>query len=523
MQLNFHYFLPELVLIGTVLAMLVADFFGGAKRLGIFPIMAFLGMAGMMSAVALTAHLPPATFFDGMVATDAIGRFFKYVFGISGILGVVLSMRSPEVEKTDQASYYTLLTALVLGMMLLGSANHLLMLYLALEMVSVLSYILTGALRGVRRSSEAALKYVIYGGVASGIMAYGLSLLYGMTGTMAFPEIAAFLKANAVSRPALFTAILLIMGGIGFKIASFPFHMWCPDVYEGAPTPFTAFLSVGPKAAGFAALIRFFVVGLTQAGDAGFLPLKPVGLVELLTVLSIATMTIGNLAALWQNNMKRLLAYSSIAHAGYLLMGFAALNTEALNAILFYLVVYLIMNIGAFLVVLIIANQLGVEDIAGYKGLGRRGGKGAFLAIVMTVFMFSLTGIPPMAGFIGKFYLFGTVLKAGLYGLAVVGVLNSVVSLYYYVRVVKVMFFDDPDDARAVTLPAAAQTWLVTGLAALTLYLGLFWNGLATVTVRSTGLHAAAFVPPPVVAPVTPPPPAVAPVPAPAAPTPPTQ
>jgi NADH-quinone oxidoreductase subunit N len=234
-----------------------------------------------------------------------------------------------------------------------------------------------------------------------------------------------------------------------------------------------------------------------------------VGLVELLTVLSIATMTIGNLAALWQNNLKRLLAYSSIAHAGYLLMGFAALNAEALNAVLFYLVVYLIMNIGAFLVVLMIANQLGVEDIGGYKGLGRRGGKGTYLALVMTVFMFSLTGIPPMAGFIGKFYLFGAVLKAGLYALAIAGVLNSVVSLYYYVRVVKVMFFDAPDDARAVALPVASQTALVSGLAVLTLYLGLFWNGLATVIVKSTGLHAAVYVPPPVSAP---PAPAVAPV-----------
>lgn len=504
MRQNFVYFLPELILIATILFMLVVDFVAGARKKGLYPVIALVGLAGMMAAVAGTAHLAPTTFFDGMVSTDALGRFFKYVFGISGVLGVFMSTRSVEIEKADHPSYYTLLMALVLGMMLLGSANNLLMLYLSLEMVSVLSYILTGSLRGVRRSSEAALKYVIYGGVASGIMAYGLSLLYGMTGTMAFPEIAAFLKANAVSRSALFTAILFIMGGIGFKIASFPFHMWCPDVYEGAPTPFTAFLSVGPKAAGFAALIRFFIVGLAEPGQGGvFIAVKAVGWPELIAVLSIATMTIGNLAALLQDNMKRLLAYSSIAHAGYLLMGFAALNGEALTAILFYMVVYLIMNIGAFLVVLLVANQLGIEDIKGYKGLGRRGGRGTYLALLMTVFMFSLTGIPPMAGFIGKFYLFGAVLKAGLYMLAIVGVLNSVVSLYYYVRVVKVMFFDPPDDQRDFLMPATtAPAWILTGLAALTLYFGLFWNGLANVTSRSTGLYAAAFVPPP----VTPPP-----------------
>jgi NADH-quinone oxidoreductase subunit N len=293
------------------------------------------------------------------------------------------------------------------------------------------------------------------------------------------------------------------MGGLGFKIASFPFHMWCPDVYEGAPTPFTAFLSVGPKAAGFAALIRFFIVGMTEPGQTGFLLVKSVGVVEMLTVLAIATMTIGNLAALVQNNMKRLLAYSSIAHAGYLLMGFAALNTEALNAVLFYLVVYLIMNIGAFLVVLVISNQLGIEDINGYKGMGRRGGRGTFLAIVMTIFMFSLTGIPPLAGFIGKFYLFGAVMRAEMYGLAIAGVLNSVVSLYYYVRVVKVMFFDAPDDQRDIQIGSTSQTWVVTALAGLTLYLGLFWNGLATLTVKSTGMHLAAFVPPAVAEPAT--------------------
>lgn len=501
MKQNLHYFLPELVLIGTVLLLIVADFLVGAKKRGLYPFLAFVGITGMMVAVAATSNLPPATFFGGMVTTDALGRFFKLIFGVSGLLGIMMSAKSTEVEKADQASYYTLLTALVLGMMLLGTSNNLLMLYLSLEMVSVLSYILTGSLRGVRRSSEAALKYVIYGGVASGIMAYGLSLLYGMTGTMAFPEIAAFLKSNAVSRPALFTSLLLIMGGIGFKIAAFPFHMWCPDVYEGAPTPFTAFLSVGPKAAGFAALIRFFVVGMTEPGQTGFLLVKPAGIVELLSVLAIATMTVGNLTALMQNNMKRLLAYSSIAHAGYLLMGFAALNNEALNAVLLYLVVYLIMNIGAFLIVLVVAHQLGIEDINGYKGLGRRGGRGTYLAVLMTIFMFSLTGIPPMAGFIGKFYLFGAVMKAGLYGLAIAGVLNSVVSLYYYVRVVKVMFFDAPEDNRSVQIASASQAFVVTALAGLTLYLGLFWNGLATVTGKSTGMHVAAFVPPAVTEP----------------------
>lgn len=488
MRQNFVYFFPELVLIGTILVLLLVDFFAGDKPKRLYRVIALVGLGGMMIANALSSSLPPAHFFSGMVTFDTMGCFFKFLFGIAGILGVILSGHSSEMDKTDTPSFYTLLIALVLGMMLLATSNHLLMLYLSLEMVSVLSYILTGSVRGARRSSEAALKYVIYGGVASGIMAYGISILYGLTGSLSLPEIAAFLKVNPVSRPLLFTSILFMMAGFGYKIAVFPFHMWCPDVYEGAPTPFTAFLSVGPKAAGFAILIRFFLTALAEPSGTSFVSVRPIAWPELIAVLSVATMTVGNLAALGQNNLKRLLAYSSIAHAGYMLMGFAALSQEALTAILFYLVVYLVMNIGAFLIVIVVKDQLGTEEMGGYKGLGRRGGHGSYLAILMTIFLFSLTGIPPFAGFIGKFYLFGAVLRSGLYWLAIIGVLNSVISLYYYVRVVKVMFFDPPNDARRVVIPLVSQSWVASGLAGLTLYLGIFWNGLAVVAARSTGM-----------------------------------
>lgn len=488
MKQDFLYFLPELVLVATIVVLLFADFFIGLKRKGVYPALAFLGIAGMMAANAVIASKPPTHFFSGMVTFDAMGHFFKYIFGVAGLLGIILSAGSQEIERADPPSYYTLTVALVLGMMLLATSNHMLMIYLSLEMVSVLSYILTGSVRGVRRSSEAALKYVIYGGVASGIMAYGISILYGLTGAMNLAEIAAFLKTHAVSRPLLFTSILLMMAGFGYKIAAFPFHAWCPDIYEGAPTPFTALLSVGPKAAGFAILIRFFILALAQPSEAGFVAIKPVGWPQLMALLSIGTMTWGNLAALGQKNMKRMLAYSSIAHAGYMLMGFAALNQEALSAILFYMVVYLLMNIGAFLVVILVANQLQTEDLDGYRGLGRRGGLGTPLAVMMAIFLFSLTGIPPLAGFIGKFYLFGAVVRSGLYTLAVIGVLNSVVSLYYYVRVIKVMFFDEPEDGRRFALPVFSQSCAVSCLAILTLYFGLFWNGLAQVVAKSTGL-----------------------------------
>ena len=491
MKANFAYFLPELVLIGTIVVLLVTDFFVGAKRKSLYPLWAVLGLALSMAVNCRSAGLEPTSFFSGMVAFDPMARFFKYIFGLVGILGVLISKNSSDLDQADQPSYYTLLIALVLGMTLLSTSNHTLMLYLSLEMVSVLSNIMTASVRGVRRSSEAALKYVIYGGVASGVMAYGLSILYGLTGTMILPEMAAFIQTHAVSRPLLFTSVLFVMAGLGFKVASVPFHMWCPDVYEGAPTPFTAFLSVGPKAAGFAALIRFFVGGLSVSGlpaNGAFVLAKQAGWIGLLSFLAIATMTLGNLAAIGQKNIKRFLAYSSIAHAGYLMMGLAALNQEAIKAVLFYVVVYLLMNLGAFLVVILVANELGTEEINDYRGLGRRGGQGTILGLMMAVFLFSLTGLPPLAGFIGKFYLFGAVIRSGLYGLAIVGVLNSVVSLYYYTRVVKLMFFDEPLDQRSFRITNSVSTALVSGMAFFTIYLGLFWNQLADWVSRSAAL-----------------------------------
>jgi len=419
-----------------------------------------------------------------MLTLDPMGHFFKYLFGVVALLALLLSVRSREVERTDPPSYYALLVAITFGMSLLSASTNLLMIYLSLEVVSVLSYVLTGYVRGSRRSVEAALKYVIYGGVASGVMAYGFSLLYGMTGSLDLTEIAHYLQTHAINRSTLFLSIVLSMAGFAFKTAVFPFQMWCPDVYEGAPTPFTAFLSVGPKAAGFAVLIRFFLTALGDTGGERFVDVKSVGWPALMAILSIATMTLGNLAAIGQKNLKRLLAYSSIAHAGYILMGFAALNTESLRAILFYLTVYAIMNLGAFLVVIVVSNQIDVEDLDGYRGLGRRGGLGTLLAVCLSIFLFSLTGIPPFAGFIGKFYLFGAVMRAGLYGLAIIGVLNSVVSLYYYVRVIKVMFFEAPADTHPMPMPLFRHSGAAALLAFLTLFLGLFWNQLA-VWVRS--------------------------------------
>ena len=294
----------------------------------------------------------------------------------------------------------------------MAEAANLLMAYLALEFVSLTSYILTGFLRHNRRSQEAALKYLIYGGVASGTMVYGMSWIFGITGSLDFGAINSALSAPG-HLPVLtvFIALVLILAGLGYKIASVPFHMWAPDVYTGAPIPITTFLAVGSKAAGFALLTRFFYPAISRLGAGGnWQPLNGVDWPQLLLVVCVITMTLGNLAALQQTNMKRLLAYSSIAQAGYALMGIVILTNDGIRAMLFYLFAYYVMDAGAFLVVMIVANATGREDIEAYRGLAWRGG--AVPAIALAIFLLSLTGIPATIGFIGKFYIFAAVIRS---------------------------------------------------------------------------------------------------------------
>jgi len=283
---------------------------------------------------------------------------------------------------------------------------------------------------------------------------------------------------------ALFIALVLTLAGFGYKIAAVPFHMWAPDVYQGAPIPVTAFLSVGSKAAGFALLIRFFYPALSHPTSTGTWATVPgVDWPTLVLVLSMITMTLGNFAALSQQNLKRLLAYSSIAHAGYVLMGFVVLSNDGLRAMLFYLVAYYLMNIGAFLVVMIVANSTGREDVDGYRGLAWRGG--AAPAVAMAVFLFSLAGLPPLGGFIGKFYLFAAVIERQFYWLALVGVLNSVVSLYYYARIVKAMFLDQPQGNEGAVTVGLQDGCVLWTLAAATLALGLYWSPVMGLVERS--------------------------------------
>jgi NADH-quinone oxidoreductase subunit N len=476
------YFYPEGILILTIIVVFVADLFVHDKeRLGDI---ALLGAALAFFTSAQLSGWGEGWLFHRLIVLDNFAVFFKLLLSLATMGAVWMSLGSNEIKGPNQGEYYGLLLSAALGMFLMASAANLLMAYLALEFVSLTSYVLTGYLRHNRRSGEAALKYLIYGGVASGAMIYGMSWIFGLAGSMDYAEInAAFTQAEPNS-VALFIALVLILAGFGYKIAAVPFHMWAPDVYHGAPIPVTAFLAVGSKAAGFALLMRFFYPAISTAGEGGswhFLP--GVEWPQLLLITSMVTMTLGNLAALNQHNLKRLLAYSSIAHAGYALMGFVVLNDEGLRAMLFYLVAYYLMTLGAFLVVMIVANNTGREDMEGYRGLAWRGG--AVPAVAMAIFLFSLTGLPPLAGFIGKFYLFAAVVKEQFYFLALVGILNSVVSLYYYARIVRTMFLDFPvGDEGEVTLDWHNGSFLVP-LSVLTVVIGVYWAPLIDLADRS--------------------------------------
>jgi NADH-quinone oxidoreductase subunit N len=486
---------PELILVATAIAIFLADLVVAKKEhLGA---LALFGCAGALVA-SIGFRLPfsdrwlvqglfgwgEGWLYSRMVIVDDFAVFFKLIFALAAFVTVWMSLGSLEVQDADEGEYYGLVLASTVGLFYMASAANLLMAYLALELVSLTSYVLTGYLRRNRRSGEAALKYLIYGGVASAVMIFGMSWLYGLAGSLDYQKINATLLHGNVEPLTVFVAIVLVLAGFGYKIASVPFHMWAPDVYQGAPIPVTAFLSVGSKAAGFALLIRLFYPGLSTPTEGdGWRFLAGANWPELMLVICMVTMTLGNLAALQQQNVKRLLAYSSIAHAGYTLMGFVVLNDAGLRAMLFYLVTYYLMNLGAFLVVMVVANSTGREDLDGFRGLAWRGG--AVPAVAMAIFLFSLAGIPPLAGFVGKFYLFAAVVQQKLWLLALVGFANTLVALYYYVRIIRTMFLDQPRGDEGVVALDAHNAFLLYFLAIPTILLGIYWAPVIALADRS--------------------------------------
>ncbi len=416
----------------------------------------------------------------GMVTVDSFAAFFKMIVLLASAAIVFFSFNSDEVQKTVDriGEYYALIFGMILGMFFLVSSSDFILIYLSLELMSLSSYVLAGFTKLRERNSEAALKYMIYGAISSGIMLFGISIVYGITGTTNLYEINNLIQSPDINVFTLALALLMIFTGIGYKISAAPFHYWTPDVYEGAPITITAYLSVASKAAGFALLIRLIKTSFVSFVDAeGTWQLINIfDWQMLLVIISVLTMTLGNFSALWQDNLKRMLAYSSIAHAGYMLLGVLVFSNTGVTAVMLYFIVYLIMNLGAFFIVMLIANKTGSEDINDYDGMGYTS---PFLGVTLGIFLVSLVGLPPTAGFIGKVYLFIALLDAKMVAVAVIAVLNSVVSLYYYIRVLKHMFLVKPNEDTPAVSTSIFSTIIILVFAVPTILFGIYFTPIA--------------------------------------------
>lgn len=450
---EFKWILPEIVLTGWALFLLIIGSL--AKNSSNSKVPGVICLVGCLSALFCTFKLWGVNLdiFNKLYTIDDYGTFFKALFLIVLALVTIVSLRYADREEVGSGEYYSLLMFGVLGMMVMTSSHHFITIFIGLEVMSLAIYVLCGLLRGNQKSVEASLKYFLLGAFATAFLLYGIALIYGSTGIVDVVELKKYILAK---QPFAMTMFIIGMGflivGFGFKIASVPFHMWTPDVYQGAPTSITAYMATGVKAAAFGALIRVFFTA--------FIPFQ-FGWSEIIWVLAVLTMCVGNFTALVQRDIKRMLAYSSVAHAGYILVAFITGDRELASSMLFYLLVYSFMNIGAFTVVMALGRK-GEEntDIDSYAGLGVRH---PFFALCMSIFLLSLAGIPPLGGFIGKFYVFSAAVKAQYYWLAIIGVLNSVVAAFYYLRVMMYMYFKEPvgDEGAIDKAPQYAVVMLV--------------------------------------------------------------
>jgi NADH-quinone oxidoreductase subunit N len=478
---SLEFFIPELILTITILAALITDLFVKKSKTNMIGWILGVGLVVVGLSVHNLSSVPPTTLFLDMIVIDPFSSFMKIVIILSTLLVIVASWVNDELEKYRKGEYFTIMGIMVMGLFLMTSSVDIIMLYIAIEVVSIMSFVLAAYLKLDTRSNEAGLKYVIYGAFSSGVMLFGLSILYGLAGSTNYFAIQDTLSSlDGSASPALIMALLMIFAGFGYKISSVPFHFWTPDVYEGSPSTITAYLSVAPKAAGFAMIIRFFhqvfseSIGLTSnAIGSTDLPWP-----EIIGVLAVVTMTMGNLVAIQQKSIKRMLAYSSIAHAGYMMLALPVLSMEAVESVMIYLFIYVFMNLGAFFIVIFVKNKTGGESFEDFEGLGW---KMPIVGAFMTLFMLSLTGLPPTAGFVGKLYIFKTLVGAGseFLWLVVAGGVNSVISLYYYFHVVKVMFLGGKR-SDVITYPPSTMFGLMIFTAVPSLLLGLYWNPLAS-------------------------------------------
>jgi NADH-quinone oxidoreductase subunit N len=446
--------LPQIFLFLWAIAALAWDFVKiTSGRRGI----AYFSLLGLVISGIMNIFIPSGEGFSGTYLSDDYGRLFNLVFLASAFLTILAATDFAELRFKHKGEFYGLVLMATTGMMFLSGANELLTLYVSLELATIPLYVMAAYMKRDLKSTEAGLKYLIIGGASSGILLFGMSLLYGLTGTTYLSQARGWVIGADMST-GLILAIVMLIAGFGFKLAAAPFHMWAPDVYEGAPTPVTAYLSVASKAAGLVAFVRIFF---------GPLAIVKEDWVTILEIIAVLAMIVGNLVALLQTNIKRMLAYSSIAQIGYVFVALTAVNGYSIVGMMIFLMAYLFANIGAFMVAIGFSNMTGSDSIDDYAGLIRRN---PMVAIMMTIFMLSLVGIPPTAGFLGKYWLFAAAVKEQLYWLVILAVLMSVVSLFYYANIVRKMFFHRQDDESKIYYGPA-------------LGLGIFISGIAVILI----------------------------------------
>ena len=459
-------YLPELMIVLLILTVFLYESIEKYRSL-VFPV----ACGGLIFVSILLWFLNSSSYslFEGMIVNDSLSIFFKWILLCSTLSIIIVSNKDNSILDTVKGEYFAMLLIILLGMFAMVSANNLLMVYLSIEMVSIPSYIIAGISKNDRESNEASLKYVIYGSFASGIMLFGLSLLYGVAGTTDITLLASKV-ASFDSSFIIYLSMIFVVVGFGYKISMVPFHYWTPDVYQGAPIPVTAFLSVAPKAAGFAILIRFFYAIFVDADGN-----PVVEWTSFIAIFSALTMTVGNVLALKQDNIKRLLAYSSISHVGFMLIAFSIISVDSIASILFYLVFYMFMNLSAFYMAIYMSSNYGADNIDDWSGIGK---KVPVLSFFMVLSLASLAGLPPTSGFVGKVYVLRNLFADGQFlWLGLVAIINTVISLYYYFKIVKAMYFME-NEAIETKSCCPYLYWIIIIFSAQNIMFYLYWPTL---------------------------------------------
>jgi len=461
LNINFSTIWPEVIITAVAMIILVLDFFVKKENKSILGYLSVLGLIAIIPVAAVTVDQGPS--FGGMVKADGFSAFFNVIFLISAVFTVLISMDYMEKMNIQRGEYYYLTLFATLGMMVMASANDFVNLYVGLETMAISFYVLVAIRVDNRKSVEGALKYFVLGALSSGILLYGIAFAYGFSGTTSLTGIASIGARLSSQSPFLLLGLALIIVGFGFKIAAFPFHIWSPDAYEGAPVPVAGFLSVGSKAAAFAVFLRVFVATF---------PAFHGHWVDLLWILSAATMVYGSVVAISQKNIVRMLAYSSIAHAGVMLMGLLVYNDIGSAGILYYLLVYTFMNLGAFAVITMFIRKDGRgSELSDYRGLAAARPLWAFF---LALFLLSLAGIPPTGGFTAKFFILAAAINARYYWLAAIGVLSTVIALFFYAKVIFYMYMKEPSEADDLPVMGATYSVVLILTAAGTVVMGVY-------------------------------------------------